>query len=266
LHSHKNKKITIKNNFNVIILTAFKKLKIMNAKNVLNKIVEFLSVNEVELTYAKLADGTIVESPTFDVGEKLEVVSEDGTKSPAPNGTHELMLKDESGSENLIKVRTEDGVIVERENVELEMVKKKDIPEAGTYTESDKVPDAPGSEMKGTFKGAEETEEVDTLPEDAEAGLKPEDEKPEIEIELGKKMESMAYRIEEMEKKIAKMEAMMPATDEKVVEEVEEEMELPKLDGAPVEEAMKFSIETNRKNYGKKEANSQSSFLSKLYK
>ncbi len=41
---------------------------------------------------------------------------------------------------------------------------------------------------------------------------------------------------------------------------------IPKLDGAPVEEAMKFSVETNRKNYGKKETNSQSSFLSKLYK
>lgn len=238
----------------------------MNAKKVLSKIVEFLSASEVELTYAKLADGTIVESPTFDVGEKLEIVSEDGTKTPAPNGTHELMLRDESGNENLIKVRTEDGVIVERENVELETVETKDIPEAGTYTEEDKVPDAPGSEIKGTFKGAEETEEVETLPEDAADGLKPEDEKPEIEIELGKKMESMAYRIEEMEKKIAKMEAMMPAPDEKVAEEVEEEMELPKLDGAPVDEAMKFSIETNKKNYGKKVANAQSNFLSKLYK
>ena len=30
----------------------------MNAKKVLNKIVEFLSANEVEMTYAKLADGT----------------------------------------------------------------------------------------------------------------------------------------------------------------------------------------------------------------
>lgn len=240
----------------------------MNAKKVLNKIVEFLSAEEVELTYAKLADGTIVESPTFDVGEKLEVVSEDGTKSPAPNGTHELMLKDESGNENLIKVRTEDGVIVERENVELEATteKVKDLPEAGTYTESDKVADAPGSEIKGTFKGAEETEEVETLPEDAGDGLKPEDEKPEIEIELGKKMEDMAYRIEEMEKKIAKMEAMMPAPDEKVAEEVEEEMELPKLDGAPVDEAMKFSVETNKKNFGKKIVTPQSSFLSKLYK
>lgn len=243
----------------------------MNAKKVLSKIMTLLSQDEVELTYAKLADGTIVESPTFDVGEKLDVVSEDGTKSPAPNGTHELMLKDESGNENLIKVRTEDGVIVERENVELaaedETTEKvKDLPEAGTYTKDDEVADPAGSEIKGTFKGAEETEEVETLPEDAGDGLKPEDEKPEIEIELGKKMEEMAYRIEEMEKKIAKMEAAMPAPDEEVVEETEEEMELPKLDGAPVDEAMKFSTETNRKNYGKKETNSQSSFLSKLYK
>ena len=229
-----------------------------------------LAKDEVELTYAKLADGTIVESPTFDVGEKVEVVSEDGTKTPAPNGEHELMLKDESGNENLIKVRTEDGVIVERENVELEAEteKVKDLPEAGTYTKDDEVADPAGSEIKGTFKGAEETEEVETLPEDADAELKPEDEKPEIEIELGKKMEDMAYRIEEMEKKIAKMEAMMPAKDEMVDEEVEEEMELPKLDGAPVEEGMKFSAQAkeNSKNFGKKVANTQSAFLSKLYK
>ena len=246
----------------------------MNAKKVLNKIVEFLSASEVELTYAKLADGTIVESPTFDVGEKLDVVSEDGTKSPAPNGTHELMLQDESGNENLIKVRTEDGVIVERENVELaaedaSTEEVKDLPEAGTYTKDDEVADPAGSEIKGTFKGAEETEEVETLPEDAGEDLKPEDEKPEIEIELGKKMEEMAYRIEEMEKKMAKMEAMMPAPDEKVAEEVEAQMseeELPKLDGAPIDEALKFSAETNKKNFGKKVVNSQSSFLSKLYK
>ena len=246
----------------------------MNAKKVLNKIVEFLSASEVELTYAKLADGTIVESPTFDVGEKLDVVSEDGTKSPAPNGTHELMLQDESGNENLIKVRTEDGVIVERENVELaaedaSTEEVKDLPEAGTYTKDDEVADPSGSEIKGTFKGAEETEEVETLPEDAGEDLKPEDEKPEIEIELGKKMEEMAYRIEEMEKKMAKMEAMMPAPDEKVAEEVEAQMseeELPKLDGAPIDEALKFSAETNKKNFGKKVVNSQSSFLSKLYK
>jgi hypothetical protein len=237
----------------------------MNAKKVLNKIVEFLSAEEVEMTYAKLADGTIVESKTFDVGEELFVVSEDGTKSPAPNGFHDLMLKDESGNENLIKVRTEDGKIVERENVEVEMAdeKVKDIPQAGTYTEDDKVAEVPGQIEKGTLEMEEETDEVETLPEDATK----EDEK-EIEIELGKKLEEMAYRIEEMEKKMMKMEeAMMPPVDSMVDEEVMmEEEELPKLDGAPIDEATKLSSELNRKNYGKKSKDSQSSFLSKLYK
>jgi hypothetical protein len=242
----------------------------MNAKKVLNKIVEFLSANEVELTYAKLADGTIVESATFDVGEDLFVVSEDGTKTPAPNGFHDLMLKDTEGNETMFKVKTEEGKIVERENVEMADEKVKDIPQAGTYTEDDKMPEVPGQIEKGTLKAAEETEEVEKLPESEDAELKPEDEKPEIEIELKKMMEKMAYRIEEMEKKMMKMEeTMMPPVDEEVDEEVamaSEEEELPKLDGAPTEEAMKFSTESNRKNYGKKVATSQSAFLSKLYK
>lgn len=243
----------------------------MNAKKVLNKIVEFLSANEVELTYAKLADGTIVESATFDVGEDLFVVSEDGTKTPAPDGMHDLMLKDTEGNETLLKVKSEAGKIVERENVEMSDEKVKDIPQAGTYTEDDKMPEVPGQIEKGTLKAAEETDSVDTLPEDAEAELKPEDEKPEIEIELGKKLEEMAYRIEEMEKKMMKMEeAMLPPVDQTVDEEVamasEDEEELPKLDGAPTEEALKFASETNRKNYGKKSKDAQSSFLSKLYK
>lgn len=236
----------------------------MNAKKVLNKIVEFLSAEEVELTYAKLADGTIVESKTFDVGEDLFVVSEDGTKSPAPNGMHDLMLKDTEGNENLIKVKTEDGKIVERENVELADVKVEEIPQAGTYTKDDEVPEVEGEIKSGTLKMEEETEEVDSLPEDETK----EDMKKDMEMELGKKLEEMAYRIEEMEKKMMKMEeAMMPPVDEEVDEEVAmEEEELPKLDGAPIDEATKFSAELNRKNYGKKSKDAQSSFLSKLYK
>ena len=66
-----------------------------------------------------------------------------------------------------------------------------------------------------------------------------------------KKFEELAYRIEEMEKKMQKME-VMPPVDEEVVEEVDmEEEELPKLDGAPVEPASKFSAEQPMK-VGKK--------------
>ena len=244
----------------------------MNSKTVLSKILGLLSMDkEVELTYAKLKDGTIVESATFDVGEDLFVVSEDGTKTPAPDGEHELSLKDESGNENLIKVFVKDGKISERENVELETVKVEDLPSAsGDVLEVNVVPDQKNQIKSGTLM-AEETEEVMPIPEDATK-----EDESEVEINLGdmvKKIEEMSYRIQEME---TKMEAMMPPVDSEVTQEVagmkmsaepdEEEEELPKLDGAPMEEATRFSAETNRKNYGKKTTDSQSTFLSKLYK
>ena len=246
----------------------------MNSKTVLNKILGLLSMDEKEisLTYAKLKDGTIVESPTFDVGEPLEVVSEDGTKTPAPDGEHELALKDESGNENLIKVIVKDGKIVERMNVELEMVPTEEIPQQVQKEKVNEQADPKGTIESGTLKMEEETQTAEPLPEDTDM---PEDEEPTVEIELGKLMEKMQYRIEEMEKKMAKMEeAMMPPVDSEVTEEVagikmaaEDDEELPKLDGAPTEEATKFSgIESNRKNYGKKTKDAQSSFLSKLYK
>jgi hypothetical protein len=246
----------------------------MNSKTVLQKLVALLKKEEVTLTYAKLADGTIVESETFDVGEDLFVVSEDGVKSPAPNGTHELALKDESGNENLIKVKTEDGKIVERENVELEDVKVEDIPQAGNEDKENVMDTPKGSVESGTFKGAEQTDIVsEDMPETDGKPLgevESEDEGPEVEIELGKKIEKMAYRIAELEKKIAKMEeAIVPPVDSQVTEEVAdvkmEEEELPKLDGAPVEEVKMSSI-NNKNVYGKKIVDSQSAFLSKLYK
>ena len=245
----------------------------MTSKNVLNKILSLLSVEkEVAFTYAKLADGTIVESATFDVGEDLFVVSEDGTKSPAPNGFHDLMLKDEEGNETLLKVKSEDGKIVERENVEMADVKTEPIPQGtGEELPENVRPEQPNSVTSGTLKMAEETEEAEPIPADEDKSMEEEGEK-EVEINLGKKMEDMAYRIEEMEKKIAAMEAMYPPVASEVVQEAEgikmaevSEEELPKLDGAPIEEnAVKFSAE-NKNKFGKKIATPQSSFLSKLY-
>jgi hypothetical protein len=234
----------------------------MNAKQVLNKIMTLLSKDEVELTYAKLADGTIVESATFDVGEDLFVVSEDGTKSPAPDGTHDLMLRDTEGNETMLKVISKDGKIVERENVELadadaEMVKVEAIAPAD------------GAKPVEDVQMAETTEEVGPLPSTGDGMPADTEDEPSIEIELKSMVEKLAYRIEEMEKKMEEM-GKMKMEEEEMKEETKEEddvdMKLPKLDGAPVEVKMSATFELNKKNYGKKTMNAQDSFLSKLYK
>ena len=236
----------------------------MNSKQVLDKIAKMLYLNkeqETLLTYAKLADGTIVESPTFDVGEPLDVVTEDG-KTPAPDGEHELSLRDTEGNETLIKVITKDGKIVERENVELETVEAKPIPQTGTPNKAEVVPDAEGTIKSGTIKAAEElpsgdgvSEDVADLPENPQTT-----DKGDEPLDMGKMYEELAYRIEEMEKKITQMEeAMTPK------EELADEPKLPKLDGAPVEETTKMSaVSTQKKAKGIK--NYQDTFLSKLYK
>jgi hypothetical protein len=208
----------------------------MNSKNVLDKIITMLSFEKkedaVEMTYAKLADGTIVESPTFDVGEALDIVSEDGTKSPAPNGTHELALRDSEGRDVLIKVVTEEGKIVERENVELPAAEEAEI----------------------EIEMADVTEEVAPLTEDTDT--------PTEEVDMKSVVEKLQYRIEEMEKKMMKMEeGMMPSEETDKVEPISE-MSLPKLDGAPIEDSPAQRVN----KFGKKVQNSQSAFLSKLYK
>jgi hypothetical protein len=224
----------------------------MNAKQVLSKIVAMLSTDkEVAMTYAKLADGTILESNTFDVGEAIDVVSEDGTKSKAPDGEHELFLRDSEGNEVRIKVMTKDGVITERENVELaETEEVKPLPNTTDEPKENEVTameSIAGEDIGGDESSDEETETPDVIPADDD------------KVEMKKMMEDMAYRISEMEKKF---EAMLPKEEEE--EEMEEEEEdLPKLDGAPVEESM---AKPKVNNFGKKVANSQSAFLSKLYK
>ena len=217
----------------------------MNSKEVLNKIISMLSSDKkvAEMTYAKLADGTIVESATFDVGETLDIVSEDGTKSPAPNGTHELALRDSEGRDVLIKVVTEEGKIVERENVEL--------------------PAAEEAEVETEIEMAVDTTEP--LTEDTDA---PTEEMPTEEVDMKSMVEKLQYRIEELEKKMTEMmevkEDQISEGEKAEVKKVEDisEMSLPKLDGAPVEENVKPTIN----KFGKKVTNSQSSFLSKLYK
>ena len=218
----------------------------MNAKQVLSKIINALSMEkEVAMTYAKLADGTILESPTFDVGEEVSVVSEDGTKTPAPNGEHEVILKDSEGNDVRIKVMTTDGKITERENVELAEGVKED--------EVKKLPEDMASIAGEDIGGGEEESE--------DAEVEP------ITEDMAKKYEDMAYRISEMEKKMQSMEdAMKPAEDKKEEEIKMEEEELPKLDGAPIDENTSANASKEKQKFGKKVASAQNTFLSKLYK
>ena len=209
----------------------------------------------------------------------VEVVSEDGTKTPAPDGEHQIALKDSEGNEVIIRVITKDGIITERENVEeaqpeaeteMETVKVEDIPQAsGDLLKVNETPTQKNSLESGTLKMSEQTDTAEPITEDENA---PTEEMPTEEVDMGKLVEDMAYRIGEMEAKIAKMEeTMYPQVNSEVTEEVAgvkmaevDEEELPKLDGAPVEQATKFASQTQN-NYGKKVNDSQSNFLSKLY-
>lgn len=202
----------------------------MNSNTVLKRIVSLLSSQEVELTEAKLVDGTVVESATFDVGEEVFVVGEDGEKTPAPNGEHELFLRDEEGNEVRIRIITEDGVITERMNVE-------------------EAAEEPEAEEEMAAEESTEEVEAEEVPEEEEV--------VSMEI-ISKTVEEMAYRIEELEKKIAEMQVEEEVKEEEVMEEEEE---LPKLDGAPV---MASKVNVSRKA-GAKKMDRQSAFLSKLY-
>jgi hypothetical protein len=79
-------------------------------------------------TIAETAQGVKVESNTFDVGEDVFVLDGD-SKTPAPDGEHQIVLKDESGNENKIRFITKDGKITERENVEEEDMEAEKIAE-----------------------------------------------------------------------------------------------------------------------------------------
>jgi len=209
----------------------------MNSKTVLSKIASLLNLEkeEVKFAYAKLADGTILESSTFDVGETVDVVSEDGTKSPAPDGEHELELTGAEGETVRFKIITKGGVIEERENVELEE----------EVIETEPLPGDEPTEMAEEEVTEEELIEEETVTE----------EEKEVTINLEEVVEKLSYRIDELEKKLAMAEEVIEEE-----EEMEDEEEDKKLDGAPVEMSRVANSSTKNK------VGYHNSVLSKLYK
>jgi hypothetical protein len=239
----------------------------MNSKHVLGKIMAMLSLTDskvLEFTDAKLSDGTILQSPTFDVGESVEVVSEDGTKSPAPNGEHEIALTDAEGKEILIKILVAEGKITERENVEL--------PEA----EAEKIEEEMQDEMPADVAMAKDyveapkgisSEEAKSLPNTTD-----EDPRNRLGSDADDKKDpliALSYRITELEKMYAGLVEKIAEKKEEIADikdAKEEEIKVPKLDGAPVDETLsKVNLSGIHKPTTNKVGNSQNSFLSKLY-
>jgi hypothetical protein len=244
----------------------------MNSKSVLNKILTLLSLDssEVNLTDAQTADGTILQSPTFDLGESVEVVSEDGTKTPAPDGEHEIALRDSEGKEVVIRIMTKDGKITERSNVE-EANPEVEAEEEVVDKKADEVAKEDDVKMADADASTETAKGLPNTTDENKANEVPDAEPTDDVI-------SLSYRIAELEKMVKGMIEKMEESEVTPVDEEsddEEDMpedgvameeELPKLDGAPVEvhKPLNFS-EQNSKNYGKKVKDSQSTFLSKLY-
>jgi hypothetical protein len=228
----------------------------MNSNAVLGKIMTLLSLDgdkeEIKLAFARLADGTVLESPSFDVGERVDVLGEDGEKTPAPDGEHELELRDTEGEETTFKIFVEDGIIRERENVELEAetIEVEPLPNTTDEDEANKV------------DLSEESANEEVQLEQTEVELEEDEEEEELTAEekLGKKMDELIYRMEEIEKRVAEMAEHGDDEEEKMEEEEELEDEDDKLDGAPVE------MSKIRKSSSKKSFSSQDKFLSKLYK
>lgn len=238
----------------------------MNSQTVLGKIMTLLSLDskEVKLTVAKLADGTLVESPTFDVGETLEVIHEDGTKTPAPDGEHLLELRDESDEINRIKLFTEGGIIKERENVEIEAESEEKIEEEMADVSTEEVEALPE-----TGKSTTDVNEQVTL--ESEPGIAVDEEVVDKDadiVNLTTKLEEQEEKIEEMKERIEELVKYfeeIKKEEESLEEEKkeEEELESKKLDGAPVEKPAMFN---KKKNNNFKVGNYTNSVLSKMYR
>ena len=90
----------------------------MDTQSIINKIASLVGLDkQVKLgsgVYGKLADGGAVMTDAFEVGNVLFVVSEDGSKSLAPDADHKIYLPTENGSK-LYQITTKEGIMTQIE-------------------------------------------------------------------------------------------------------------------------------------------------------
>lgn len=95
--------------------------------NLSTETTEVVEITEepIKLAQMKLKDGvTVLEAESFEVGKEVVVVAEDGTKTPAPEGEHQLeddsfIVVDAEGKITEVKPKAEEEVVIEETEVEM---------------------------------------------------------------------------------------------------------------------------------------------------
>jgi hypothetical protein len=157
----------------------------MDTQSIINKIASLVGLDkQVKLgggVYGKLADGGAVMTDSFQVGNVLFVVSEDGSKSLAPDADHKIYLPTENGSK-LYQITTKDGVISQLE-----------------------LQPNPGKELNMKQENLAENSSVGviTSPKPKEDNMENPSELPNVKSELA--MEDVASRMDEMAAEIKQL-------------------------------------------------------------
>ena len=150
-------------------------------KEKLNQIKVILGL-EVKLASEKLVDGTVVEAENLEPGFPLFVIAADGTKSPAPAGTHEL----ESGTK----------VEVDQEGKIVSITEKETVASEGA--------EAPEAEV-----------EVKAAAEDMVPASETPEEIAKKEAAVGEAMKKMVMALEELSAELAKVKTKMAEMESK---------------------------------------------------
>ena len=128
--------------------------------SIIQKIFSALNADEkqavkTELAQAELKEGTTIEADSFEEGQAIFIVTEDGEKIPMPEGTYEL----EDGR----KVEVNDSSMIvsigsgeEKEEAEVEQEAKEEMSEEGEATEVEAKEDEKEEELGDMDKLREE--------------------------------------------------------------------------------------------------------------
>jgi hypothetical protein len=249
----------------------------MNAKDVLSRISKILTFSDSTPIQAKTSDGTILQSANFDVNDDVLEVGADGKTTPAADGDYTITFTTPEGVTSTQVIDIDGGKIASISTPD----EAKDVAE-GTDdedTEMDDETQMAKATVTDSVKPAEKGEAKslpNTTDEDPRNTIDSEtdDEKDPI-ITLGMLHDRLA-KLEEAYSAIkTKLESaaptegspevssMMPPVPTTMSAVDEDEDELPKLDGAPIDPALQAQ---NKQNFGKKSADYQSTVLSKMYR